>query len=82
MLLALIYHGLDDSNLPISFRFTSLALGQSYDCPSAHEVTLKDMGKTKWYITSSQHKVCTFFMGYTPHDSHHGSYGIHHYIIS
>ena len=26
---------------PISFRVTSLALGQSYDCPSASEVTLK-----------------------------------------
>ena len=23
---------------------TSLALGQSYDCPSANEVALKDMG--------------------------------------
>ena len=30
--------------LPISFRVTSLALGQSCDCPSASEVTLKDMG--------------------------------------
>ena len=29
--------------LPISFKVTSLALGQS--CPSANEVTLKDMGK-------------------------------------
>ena len=29
-------------NLPISFRITSLALGLSYDCPSASEVTLKD----------------------------------------
>ena len=28
-----------------SFRITSLALGQSYDCPSASEVILKDMGK-------------------------------------
>ena len=27
----------------ISFRVASLALGQSYDCPSASEVTLKDM---------------------------------------
>ena len=35
--------------LPISFRVTSLALGQSYDCPSASEVILKDMGKeTIW----------------------------------
>ena len=32
-------------NIPISFRVTSLALGQSYDCPSASEVTLQDMGK-------------------------------------
>ena len=31
--------------LPISFRVTSLALGQSYDCPSASEVTLKNMDK-------------------------------------
>ena len=30
---------------PISFRITSMALGQSYDCPSASEVILKDMGK-------------------------------------
>ena len=30
--------------LPISFRVASLSLGQSYDCPSASEVTLKDMG--------------------------------------
>ena len=27
-------------------RVTSLALGQSYDCPSASEVTLENMGKT------------------------------------
>ena len=32
------------SNLPISFRVTSQALGQSYDCPSACEVILKGMG--------------------------------------
>ena len=31
--------------LLMSFRVTSLVLGQSYDCPSASEVTLKDMGK-------------------------------------
>ena len=31
-------------NLPISFRVTSLALGQSYNCPSVSEVTL-DMGQ-------------------------------------
>ena len=33
----------------ISFRATSLTLGQSYGCPSASELTLKDMGK---YTTS------------------------------
>ena len=31
--------------LPIFFRITSLALGQSYDCPGASEVILKNMGK-------------------------------------
>ena len=31
--------------LPISLRVTSLALGQSYDCPSACEVTLRNMRK-------------------------------------
>ena len=34
-------------HLPIFFRVASLALGQSYDCPSASEVTLKDMDKRK-----------------------------------
>ena len=32
--------------LHISFRVASLALGQSYDCPSASEGTLKDMDKS------------------------------------
>ena len=31
--------------LPIFFRVTIPALGQSYDCPSASEVILKNMGK-------------------------------------
>ena len=31
--------------LPMYFRVTSQALGQSYDCPSASEVTLKDMNE-------------------------------------
>ena len=34
------YHSI----LPISLRVTSLALRQSYDCPSASEVTQKNMG--------------------------------------
>ena len=33
----------------IPSRVTSLALGQSYDCPCASEVTLKDMGKVDQY---------------------------------
>ena len=39
--------------LPIFFRVTSLALGQSYDCPSASEVTLKYMGKITLYQTTT-----------------------------
>ena len=31
--------------LSISFRVTSLALGQSYDCPSVNEAALDDKGK-------------------------------------
>ena len=38
-----------------SFRVASLVLGQSYDCPSASEATLKDMGKINWYQTTSKH---------------------------
>ena len=30
---------------PMSFKITPLALGQSYDCPSAIEAILKDMDK-------------------------------------
>ena len=46
--------------VPISFRITSLALGQSYDCPSASEATLKYMGKQiTWFhytlLISSKH---------------------------
>ena len=36
-------------HLPIFFRVTSPAPGQSYDCPSASEVTMKDMGKIDFY---------------------------------
>ena len=41
--------------LPQSFRVASLALGQSYDCPSANEATLKDMGKIYKYQTTTKH---------------------------
>ena len=47
----------------ISFRVTSLELGQSYDCPSASEATLKDVGKygtsihRNWlYSNKTKHK--------------------------
>ena len=51
------------SNSPIFSRVTSLALGQSYDCPSASEAILKDMGKVT-YITPQQditklYQLCT-----------------------
>ena len=42
-------------HLPIFFRVSSLALGQSYDCPSASEVTLKNMGKTGQHLTTTEH---------------------------
>ena len=37
----------------LSLRITSLALGQSYDCPSASEVTLKNMGRSIMWTTKS-----------------------------
>ena len=40
--------------ITISLRVTSLALGQSYDCPSASEVTLKDMDKKTNQITTTK----------------------------
>ena len=40
--------------LPTSFRVGSLALGQSYDCPSASEATLKDMGIIGMYETTAK----------------------------
>ena len=44
--------------LPISFRVASMALGQSYDCPSASEVTLKDMGKIDQHQNTAMHEPC------------------------
>ena len=38
------------SVLPTSFRVTSLALGQSNDCPNASEATLKDMGNIESWV--------------------------------
>ena len=43
--------------LPMSLRVTSLALGQSYDCPSASGATLKDMGKINHYQAQTKQSV-------------------------
>ena len=43
------------TRLPISFRIISMALGQSYDCPSAIDITLKDMGKTELHEAITKH---------------------------
>ena len=51
--------------LPISFRVTSLALGQWYDCPSASEVTLMYMGKINQYQTTIKHtkdELCAYYL--------------------
>ena len=48
--------GIHMIHLPISFRVTSLPLGQSYDCPSASEVTLKDLSKIDRYQTPAKRK--------------------------
>ena len=55
--------------LPIFFRVASLALGQSYDCPSASEVTLRDMRKINPYQTITKQGIpcvytleCTLFI--------------------
>ena len=52
-LLSLWIYAID---LPIFFRVTSLALGQSPDCPSASEVTLNNMGKIVQYQTTIMHQ--------------------------
>ena len=56
--------------LPISFRVTSLALGQSYDCPSISEVTLKNMGKIQhnktWAICVFLGMYCVFLAAFFP----------------
>ena len=41
----IVHDGFMHSFNYIHHRVASLALGQSYDCPSASEATLKDMGK-------------------------------------
>ena len=46
-------------DVPISFRVTSLALEQSYDCLSACEVTLKDIGKIPPKSAYNRYSKCT-----------------------
>ena len=49
-------------HLPIFLTVTSLAPGQSYDCPGASEVTFKNMGNIDWYLTATKHnKVRTMW---------------------
>ena len=45
-------HWINMMHLPIFFRVTSLALGQSYDCPSASEGTLRNRGKICQWIST------------------------------
>ena len=52
-------------NLSALFRVTSLALWQVYTCPSASQVTLTYMAKTKYYQTVTKHnkiELCSYFM--------------------
>ena len=54
------------SNLPIFFRVALLALGQSYDCPSASEATLTRSHKSMVAKTNkNMWKLFAYFMGYT-----------------
>ena len=41
-----IFRKINMGHLPKFLRIASLALGQSYDCPSASHATLKNMGKS------------------------------------
>ena len=63
--------------LPTLFRVVSLALGQSCDCPSASETTLKNMGKSItwihrqliWYghnLTTHNFPMLLLVTGYEP----------------
>ena len=49
---------------PIFFRVTSLALGQSYDCPSVSEATLKNMGNIPRILDKLQAVCNTWDMLY------------------
>ena len=60
--------------LPISFRVTSLVMGQSYNCPNASEANLKNIDKfitqihKNWYSNYNKIKhnqACSYLMGST-----------------
>ena len=65
ILVWLYYHSrfIPVRNLPVFFKVASLAAaGQSSDCPTASEATLKDMGKIHWYQTMTKpNKAETMF---------------------
>ena len=46
------------THLLIFFRVASQAPGQSYDCPNASEVILKNIGKSDCHKTTTKHKAC------------------------
>ena len=48
-------------HLPTSFKVASLALVQSYDCPSGSEITLKDMDKIVFCQTITKQNKMRFF---------------------
>ena len=50
-------HWIWEIHLPIFFWVTSLVLGQSYDCPSTSEVTLKNMGYINHYLITTKYGV-------------------------
>ena len=57
VLLCFYYHSLEINVIHISkfFRVASLALGQSYDCPSASEAIPKNLGRNNWCRTTRKH---------------------------
>ena len=72
----------------IFFRVASQALGQSYDCPSASEVTLKDMGNHDQCLNTTNHghmwnmciifwKFCATFERLFHEKLHHMIYYVH-----
>ena len=81
----------------ILFRVVSLTLGQSYDCPSASETTLKDMGKyiiwihkNWWYIhnKTKHNKNKYIFLSnilhiifHTNHKTRTETYKCHHFDL-